>query len=138
MRKWLVILVIPVILGMVPRLGHADSFSVGVSTGHVSVGVHLGAAPQMVVVPGLPVYRAPEVNGNYFYYSGQYYLEQDGVWFAALRYNGPWVVVRQVPAPVLAVPVTYYKMPPGQAKKGDHWTPSLEPGTPGKGKHKGR
>ncbi len=138
MSKKLLILAMLVTLLSLPGLGAADSFSLGVNTGNVSIGVHLGAPPSMVLVPGLPVYRAPEVNGNYFYYSGQYYLEQDGVWFAALRYNGPWVVVRQVPAPVLAVPVTYYKIPPGQAKKDDHRKQFMDPGSAGTGKHKGR
>jgi hypothetical protein len=37
----------------------------------------------------------------------------------ASAYHGPWAVIQigQVPAPVVAVPVEYYKIPPGQLKK---------------------
>jgi hypothetical protein len=78
----------------------------------------LAAPPPVVVVPGSPVYYAPAVSFNYFVYGGRYYTFHDGAWFAARAYNGPWVFVAppHVPAPVLAVPVAYYKVPPGHAK----------------------
>ena len=74
--------------------------------------------PQLVVVPGTSVYYAPALLFNYFFYAGQYYTFAKGQWFVASAYNGPWVVmtVGQVPAPILAVPVEYYKIPPGHVK----------------------
>jgi hypothetical protein len=79
----------------------------------------LSAPPQLVVVPGTPVYYAPEVSANLFFYKGRYYSVTNGVWAVAPAYNGPWAVIQigQVPAPVVAVPVAYYKIPPGQLKK---------------------
>jgi hypothetical protein len=79
----------------------------------------LTAPPQLVVVPGTPVFYAPDVSANLFLYKGRYYTVANGVWSRAPAYNGPWAVIQigQVPAPVVAVPVEYYKIPPGQLKK---------------------
>ena len=79
----------------------------------------LTAPPQLVVVPGTSVYYAPDVPSNYFFYKGRHYTVVNGVWSMAPSYSGPWAVIQvgQVPPPVLAVPVEYYKIPPGQLKK---------------------
>jgi hypothetical protein len=79
----------------------------------------LTAPPQLVVVPGTPVYYAPDVSANLFFYKRRYYTVANGVWAMAPAYNGPWAVIEtgQVPTPVVAVPVQYYKIPPGQLKK---------------------
>jgi hypothetical protein len=79
----------------------------------------LTAPPQLVVVPGTPVYYAPDVSANLFFYKGRYYTVANSVWSMAPAYGGPWTVIQigQVPAPVVAVPVEYYKIPPGQLKK---------------------
>jgi hypothetical protein len=79
----------------------------------------LTAPPQLVVVPGTPVYYAPDISANLFFYKGRYYSVANGVWSRAPAYSGPWAVIQigQVPAPIVAVPVEYYKIPPGQLKK---------------------
>jgi hypothetical protein len=79
----------------------------------------LTAPPQLVVVPGTPVYYAPDVSADLFFYRGRYYAVANGVWSRAPAYQGPWAVIQlgQVPPPVVAVPVEYYKVPPGQLKK---------------------
>jgi hypothetical protein len=79
----------------------------------------LTAPPPLVVVPGTSAYYAPEVSANFFFYKGRYYTVVNDVWSMAPAYNGPWAVIQigQVPAPVLAVPVEYYKIPPGHLKK---------------------
>ena len=79
----------------------------------------LTTPPSLVVVPGTPVYYAPDVSANVFFYKGRYYTVANGVWSMAPAYGGPWAVIQigQVPAPVVAVPVEYYKIPPGQLKK---------------------
>ena len=48
---------------------------------------------------------------------GKLYVFHDGRWFHAHTHNGPWagIDVRKVPAPILRVPVAYYRVPPG------HW-----------------
>jgi hypothetical protein len=79
----------------------------------------LSAPPPLLVVPGSPVYYAPDVPTNLFFYKGRYYTVANGAWSMAPAYHGPWVVIQigQVPSPVLSVPVEYYKIPPGQLKK---------------------
>ena len=90
----------------------------------------IAAPPKVVVVPGTPVYYAPGVNHNLFVYGGSYYALHNGHWFHAKRPGAAWVFVptEKVPKPVIGVPVGYYKIPPGHAKKMDN-----DDG-PGKGK----
>lgn len=87
------------------------------------------ATPRLVVIPGSPVLYAPGVSFNLFMHSGRYYSFHNGVWFHSPRRGGPWMVVAmdKVPHVVRAVPVTYYRIPPGHAKKLD------KDGPPGKG-----
>jgi hypothetical protein len=81
--------------------------------------VVLAAPPQLVVVPGSPVFYAPGVSINFFAYGGRYFSFHEGAWFVATTYGGRWATIApgKVPQPVLAVPVAYYKIPPGHAKK---------------------
>lgn len=84
--------------------------------------VVVAAPPQLVVVPGSPVFYAPGASINFFAYGGRHYTFHDGAWFVSTAYGSPWVTIAsaRVPPPVLAVPVTYYKIPPGHAKKMGH------------------
>ena len=77
------------------------------------------APPQLAVVPGSPVFYAPGASMNFFAYGGRYYTFHECAWFVATTYGSPWVAVApaKVPRPVLTVPVAYYKVPPGHAKK---------------------
>jgi len=108
---------------------------------NISIGIGV-TPPALVVVPGTPVYYAPALPSNYFFYAGRYYALHDGVWFYARAYNGPWttIAVQRVPKPIITVPVEYYKVPPGHLKRGG---PPERGGPPpwaghGKGpKHKG-
>ena len=77
------------------------------------------APPQLVVVPGSPVFYAPGARMNFFAYGGRYYTFHDGAWFVSTTYGSPWETIApaRVPRPVLAVPVAYYKIPPGHTKK---------------------
>jgi len=117
-----------------PRLGRAD----------VSVNINIGppppivvsAPPTVVVVPTVPaVQYVPSLSVDVFVYGGHWYYWHGGHWFVGPSYQGPWtyVLVERVPAPVLAVPVRYYKVPPGHLK-------TLGGGPPGhaKGRGKGR
>jgi hypothetical protein len=81
--------------------------------------VVLAAPPKLVVVSGSPVFYAPGININFFAYGGRYYSFHEGAWFVATTHGGPWATIApgRVPPPVLAVPVAYYKIPPGHAKK---------------------
>lgn len=90
----------------------------------------LPAPPALTIVPGSPVYYAPALPYDFFYYGGLYYVLHDGYWFSAGSTRGPWVAVSQLPRPVLAVPARYYKVPPGHWKR--HGPPG---GGRGHGKH---
>ncbi|HEY1371587.1 MAG TPA: hypothetical protein VGH50_03895 [Candidatus Binatia bacterium] len=82
----------------------------------VRIGVDIAAFPQMVAVPGYPVYYAPNVRANYFFYDGLFWVfnVDDGYWYSSSWYNGPWVVVEPdfVPQPILVVPYRYYHVRP--------------------------
>jgi len=92
----------------------------------VHIGINVGVPPpppivverppELVIVPGSPVYYAPAVPYNFFYYDGAYYTFHDAHWFSARSAHGPWTYVRRVPRPVVAVPVRYYRVPPGHLK----------------------
>jgi hypothetical protein len=88
--------------------------SIGIGLPNVSIGINLPLYPELAPVPGYPVYYAPQVNANYFFYDGMYWVYQDDNWYASSWYNGPWGFVRPevVPSYVLRVPVRYYRQPP--------------------------
>lgn len=88
--------------------------SVSVSIPGVSIGIHQPVYPDLVLVPGSPVYYAPQVQANYFFYDGLYWVFQDDNWYVSSWYNGPWDLVEpdDVPLFVLRVPVQYYLRPP--------------------------
>jgi hypothetical protein len=92
----------------------AAQVSVGIGLPGLSIGFNQPAYPQLVPVPGYPVYYAPQVSSNYFFYDGMYWLYQRDNWYASSWYNGPWQLVAPevVPLFVLRVPVRYYRRPP--------------------------
>lgn len=127
-------------LMVMPVQIHADNFSIGINLGvpPPPPAIVLPAPPPLVVVPGMPVYYAPSLNVNFFAYGRRYYRHHNGSWFMASSYAGPWsfIAVERVPRPVLAVPVTYYKVPPGHMKRGEGRPPWAGYGKGGKHKWK--
>lgn len=87
---------------------------VGISLPGISIGINLPYYPQLVVVPGYPVYYAPYLEMNYFFYDGMYWVYVEDNWYASYWYNGPWYLVYPdyVPLFVLRIPVYYYRRPP--------------------------
>src|SRR5512141_2313065 len=80
----------------------------------VSIGIQLGGYPRLQRIPGYPVYYAPGVETNYFFYDGLYWVYNGDDWYASSWYNGPWRPVDRFDVPVylLRVPVRYYRHPP--------------------------
>jgi len=120
----------------------AAQVSVGVGFPGVSIGINLPVYPRLVPVPGYPVYYAPQVNSNYFFYDGMYWVYQGDNWYASSWYNGPWALVEPeaVPLFVLRVPVRYYRQPPAYFRGwhsdapprwGEHWGNTWEQRRPG-------
>ncbi len=106
--------------------------SVGIGVPGVNIGINLPVYPELVPVPGYPVYYAPQVNSNYFFYDGMYWVYEDDDWYASSWYNGPWALVSPevVPLFVLRVPVRYYRYAPvyfrgwrsdAPPRWGEHW-----------------
>lgn len=91
----------------------------------MTIGVEMPVYPQFVRVPGYPVYYAPRVNANVFFYDGLYWVFTDDRWYASTWYNGPWseVVPEAVPLYVLRVPVRYYRQPPAYFSRWAAYSP---------------
>jgi hypothetical protein len=91
----------------------------------VNVGIQLPGPPTLRVIPGVPVYYAPRVHENIFFYAHQYWLFERGGWYVGHTWNGPWAGVgpERVPRPILSVPVRYYRAPPPHWKGGRHDAP---------------
>ena len=113
------------------------NIGIGISLPNVSIGITLPLYPQLVPVPGYPVYYAPGVQTNYFFYDGMYWVYQDDYWYTSYWYNGPWSIVDPVALPVylLRIPVRYYHHPPAYfhgwrsdepPRWGQHWGPQWE------------
>ncbi len=88
--------------------------SVAPATAQVTVGISLSLYPDLVPIAGYPVYYAPRLDSNYFFYDGMYWIYQGDNWYASSWYNGPWMLVgpEAVPLYILRVPVRYYRHPP--------------------------
>ena len=106
--------------------------SVGIGLPGVNIGINLPVYPEFVRVPDYPVYYAPRVNSNFFFYDGMYWIYQGDNWYASSWYNGPWGLVgpEVVPLFVLRIPVRYYRNPPNYFRGwrsdapprwGEHW-----------------
>lgn len=81
---------------------------------NLSIGIHIPVYPTLVLIPGYPVYYAPHLSVNYFFYDGLYWVFEDGSWYASSWYDGPWAYVDpyDVPLFILRIPVRYYHQPP--------------------------
>ncbi|TAN07255.1 MAG: hypothetical protein EPN38_06040, partial [Rhodanobacteraceae bacterium] len=97
-----------------PVIAAHAQISVAIGFPGVNIGIDMPMYPQMVQVPGYPVYYDPGARSNYFFYDGAYWVYQRDNWYASTWYNGPWQEVSpdNVPLFVLRVPVRYYREPP--------------------------
>ncbi|HET8733924.1 MAG TPA: hypothetical protein VFM45_09150 [Anaeromyxobacteraceae bacterium] len=125
------ILVVSAALLAVP-VSAAPQVRIEVGLPAVGIGIQFPTFPRMVVVPGYPVYYAPDVNANLFFYDGLYWVLAGDTWYESPWFNGPWnpVAPAAVPAFVLRVPVGYYRAPPpwfqgwrrsAPPRWGEHW-----------------
>jgi hypothetical protein len=105
-------LTVCMLLGMAtPVAAHAD---LDFNTPGISIGINVPLHPRLVLVPGYPVYYAPNSDLNLFYYNGQYWLFENSNWYASAWTTGPWQLVPpyDVPGYILRIPVRYYENPP--------------------------
>ncbi len=98
----------------------------------ISIGINVPIYPQLTRIPGYPVYYAPQLAINLFFYDGLYWAYARDGWYVSSWYNGPWSLVgpQFVPVYLLRVPVRYYRAPPpyfygwpkdAPPKWGKHW-----------------
>ena len=115
----------------------AFSLTPAVARVDVSIGINLGGYPTLDLIPGYPVYYAPGVNSNYFFYDGLYWVFDGERWWVSSWYNGPWTLVDpfDVPVYLLRIPVRYYRHAPryfsgwsydAPPRWGEHWGRSWE------------
>lgn len=108
------------------------SLGIGIGLPGVNIGIHFPVLPRLVRVPGYPVYYAPGLESNYFFYDGMYWVFEGDAWYASSWYDGPWYLVgpETIPLYVLRIPVGYYQRPPSYfggwqrnapPRWGDHW-----------------
>ncbi|NVO00372.1 MAG: hypothetical protein HXX17_13710 [Geobacteraceae bacterium] len=132
MRKTLLLKAMLLLTLCFPMQSLAAQVSIGIGLPNLSIGINLPIYPELVAVPGYPVYYAPQVGGNYFFYDGMYWVYQDDTWYASNWYNGPWsyVAPNLVPVYILRIPVRYYNRPPAHfhgwrhdapPRWGQHW-----------------
>lgn len=109
------------LLGIVGAMAYALAVEaqVDVSINIVPPPVIFSAPPRVIAIPRMPVSYVPDTTFNVFVYDGRYYSFHERAWFVAGSHGGPWVFVpaERVPRPLLGVPVKYYKIPPGHAKR---------------------
>ncbi|MFC3533636.1 hypothetical protein ACFOLG_15760 [Vogesella facilis] len=110
------------------------TIGIGVALPGINIGINLPMYPYLVRVPGYPVYYAPQVDVNFFFYDGLYWVYEDDRWYTGSWYNGPWFEVEPeyVPLFILRIPVRYYRRPPAYfsdwrldrpPRWGDYWGP---------------
>jgi hypothetical protein len=114
----MILILVAALSGIAAMPARATNVNVGTQVGPPPPPI-LVATPRLVIIPGSPVLYAPGVSFNLFVHGGRYYSFHNGVWFHSPRRGGPWAAVAmdRVPYVVRAVPVTYYKIPPGHARK---------------------
>lgn len=108
----------------------------------ISIGINVPVYPQLVRMPGYPVYYDPRASSNYFFYDGLYWVFRDDNWYSSAWYNGPWQAIgpQDVPLFVLRIPVRYYRNPPSYFRGwradapprwGEHWGGDWQQRRPG-------
>jgi hypothetical protein len=120
------LIVLGMLLAAVTSAMAQVSFGIGYAVPGVSIGINLPMFPQFVQIPGYPVYYAPQLDSNFFFYDGLYWVYQGDNWYISSWYNGPWELVmpETVPLFILRIPVRYYRHPPAYFRG---WRPDTPP-----------
>lgn len=63
--------------------------SIGINLPGARIGINVPTYPRLVQVPGYPVYYGPQLNSNYFFYDGLYWVLNGDDWYVSSWYNGP-------------------------------------------------
>src|SRR5262245_59577920 len=120
--RWLV----PLVALLCTAAPAAAQINISIGAPTIDIGIHFPTFPKLVVVPNSPVYYAPAVDSNFFFYDGMYWIYVNDGWYASSWYNGPWAVVAPdiMPVAILNIPVRYYRRPPAYFRG---WAASAPP-----------
>lgn len=121
-----------ILLGGSPLAVGRIQVGVGIAAPGVSIGFNIPAYPQLIPIAGYPVYYAPGVSANLFFYDGLYWAFAGDNWYYSSWYDGPWSLAEPelVPDFILRVPILYYRSPPpyflrwnrtAPPRWGEHW-----------------
>lgn len=89
------------------------------ASAQVSIGINLQMYPDLAVVPGYPVYYAPQLDSNYFFYDGLYWVYQEDNWYASAWHNGPWWQMSPEDVPLYVLRVPGGKAPDSDDERGE-------------------
>lgn len=78
--------------------------------------VVIASPPAVVVIPGTYVYFAPDVEVDIFFYRGHWFRTHKGKWYSSGDYNGPWIVITDVPSVFADLPPGFRDIPPGHQR----------------------
>lgn len=95
-------------------------FNIGVTNAPPPPMMVYDEPPPVVLVPRTRVYVIEDDDRDFFRYGGMWYAYNDGYWYRARSYRGPFAVVdvRRVPNQIFYVPASHWHHhPPGLAKK---------------------
>lgn len=126
-----------VLLGISTLAAGQIRISGAVALPGLNIGVNIPAYPKFAPIPGYPVYYAPELSANLFFYDGLYWALAGDEWYYSSWYDGPWYLAEPevVPDFMLRIPIRYYRRPPAYFRGwdpeaaprwGDHWGPAWE------------
>jgi len=97
---------------MSPLAASATQVSIGDWTSACQHRDQPAGLPALFRVPGYPVYYAPRLNANYFFYDGLYWVFHGDNWYASSWYNGPWWFVDSYAVPVYVLRIPVALLPP--------------------------
>ncbi len=130
-------IVVALTLAMLAPSPALAQIGVGMALPGVRIGINVPVYPALVPISGYPVYYAPALGINFFFYDGLYWVYQGDSWYVSSWYDGPWTLVAPVAVPlfVLRIPLRYYVNPPvyfrgypldAPPRWGLHWGPEWE------------
>ena len=101
----------------------------------VNVQLNIGQPPPVIVAQPVLV-PVSAYGSDLFFYEGRYYTVRDDRWYSSARLNSPWVAISigKVPRAVVAVPIAYYRVPPGHLKHEGRGPGHCPPGQAKKGR----
>lgn len=113
MRRLLILAAVltPLLATAVPTPAKAQDVGVSIRIGDRYRGnsLYFSNRPRMYVVPGTRVYYVRDSDLDVYRYGNFYYAFEDGRWYRARNYRGPWIHIRgrQLPRPIFYVPARY-------------------------------